>query len=165
MNALKRLSQSIGFTPAERRVAAVLLATFLLGIGIKMYRVYADPAPPFDYAAEDTAFARAARAPAPADSLRARGEGAAPAALPDAAPKSRTNGSRKKEVAPRSVHINTARKEDFMRLPGIGETTAERIVQYRRDHGPFSTLEELMNVKGIGKKKFERIAPSCTLGK
>lgn len=163
MNALKRLSQSIGFTPAESRVALVLLATFLLGIGIKVYRFYVDPAPVFEYAAMDAEFTRAARAVPAADSLQQSTARREPP--PDSASAKRPHASRKKEVPRGGVHINTARKEDFMLLPGIGEITAERIVQYRRDHGPFSTLEELMNVKGIGKKKFERIAQSCTLGK
>jgi competence ComEA-like helix-hairpin-helix protein len=165
MNALKRLSQSIGFTPAESRVAAFLVAAFLVGIGIKLYRGYADAGPRPDYAAMDAEFARAARALPPPDSARSSGYGAAAGLPADSSGKSRARSSRKQEVPRGSININTARKEDFMRLPGIGETTAERIVQYRRDHGPFSTLEELMNVKGIGKKKFERIAASCTMGK
>ena len=52
-----------------------------------------------------------------------------------------------------------------MALPGVGETTAERILEYRHEHGRFSSLEDLLNVKGIGKKKLERIAPCCTIGK
>ena len=162
MNALKRLSQSIGFTPAESRVAVFLVAMFLLGAGIKLYRAHLGRAAPFDYAAVDAEFARFANQGAASDSLRS-------AAAPGAADTTRGSWERKsgKKLvpSPRSINLNTAPKEELMKLPGIGETTAERIVQYRRDHGPFSTLEDVMNVKGIGKKKFERIAPSCFIGK
>jgi competence ComEA-like helix-hairpin-helix protein len=160
MNVWKRLSQGIGFTPTERRVVVFLTATFLVGIAVKMVRVALETGPAFDYSASDAAFARAARAPAPADTVHAaaaRGDSLARAP-------GRTS-VRKKEVPAGSVNINTARKELLMSLPGIGETMADRIVQYRKDHGPFTTLEDLMNVKGIGKKKFARIAPSCTTGK
>ena len=44
-----------------------------------------------------------------------------------------------------------------MALPGIGETLALRILSYREKHGSFSRVEELLNVEGIGKKRFEEI--------
>ena len=42
-------------------------------------------------------------------------------------------------------------------LPGIGEKTAEKIIELRKERGKFNTLEELMNVKGIGEVKFNKI--------
>jgi competence protein ComEA len=159
MNLWKRLNESIGFTPTERRVAIFLVATFLLGAAVKMVRVAFDTGPEFDYSASDAAFARAAGAPAPAEAART-------AAGNDSTKHSTGRPTvRKKEVPAGSININTASKELLMTLPGIGETTADRIVQYRKDHGPFTTLEDLMNVKGIGKKKFARIAASCTTGR
>ncbi|MEG0328054.1 MAG: helix-hairpin-helix domain-containing protein [Erysipelothrix sp.] len=55
------------------------------------------------------------------------------------------------------VSINTASVEALIDVPGIGPATAEAIVGYRSDIGMFQTLEDLMNVKGIGPKKFEKI--------
>ncbi|CAM4204883.1 helix-hairpin-helix domain-containing protein [Erysipelothrix inopinata] len=55
------------------------------------------------------------------------------------------------------VSINTASVEDLVDVPGIGPATAEAIVLYRSEIGQFQTLEDLMNVKGIGSKKFEKI--------
>lgn len=52
------------------------------------------------------------------------------------------------------VNINTANAEELMKLPGIGEVLAERIVAYREQHGAFREAEELMNVNGIGESKF-----------
>ncbi|MCS6965545.1 MAG: helix-hairpin-helix domain-containing protein [Candidatus Kapabacteria bacterium] len=57
-----------------------------------------------------------------------------------------------------SVNINIATKAELMSLPGIGAVIAERIVEYRQQK-PFETPEELLEVKGIGPKKFERIRP------
>jgi len=55
------------------------------------------------------------------------------------------------------ININTATKEELMRLPGIGEVRANSIVQYREAHGGFRTVEELGKVSGIGAKTFEAI--------
>lgn len=55
------------------------------------------------------------------------------------------------------VEINKAPAEEIMRLPGIGEVTAKAIVDYRQVNGPFRSLDDLLQVKGIGEKKLEAI--------
>lgn len=55
------------------------------------------------------------------------------------------------------VNLNTALKEELMTLPGIGEELAERIIAYREQHGSFQTVNELLNVSGIGEKKWEAV--------
>ncbi len=57
------------------------------------------------------------------------------------------------------LRINHASKEELQILPGVGETIAARIIELRRERGGFEALEELMDVKGIGEKRFERIRP------
>jgi competence protein ComEA len=61
------------------------------------------------------------------------------------------------------LDLNRAAEQDFDALPGIGPRLAERIVEYRRSVGAFHSLDELRAVKGIGKKKFERIRPLVTV--
>lgn len=55
-----------------------------------------------------------------------------------------------------AVNINTASKEELMTLKGIGEATAEAIIEYRKEN-KFTKIEDIKNVKGIGDKKFESI--------
>ncbi len=68
-----------------------------------------------------------------------------------------------KEEKDSLVSLNNADKELLMTLPGIGEKTAEAILEYRRQKGYFQKIEELMNVKGIGQKKWEKIRPFVRL--
>ena len=56
-----------------------------------------------------------------------------------------------------SININTATVEELTELPGIGEATANKIIEYRKQNGKFETIEELKNVAGIGNSKFENI--------
>ena len=62
------------------------------------------------------------------------------------------------------IPINTASKEEFMALPGIGEVLADRILAYRVEHGSFSTVDELMNVEGIGEKRLNDMLELITIG-
>ncbi len=61
------------------------------------------------------------------------------------------------------VNLNTASAEELTSLPGIGEVLAARIVAYREEHGPFQTLDDLMQVSGIGSKVVEEIRDRATL--
>ncbi len=55
------------------------------------------------------------------------------------------------------VNINTAGVEDLCTLPGIGESKAKAVVEYREEHGPFAAKEEIMNVSGIGTGLYKKI--------
>ena len=61
------------------------------------------------------------------------------------------------------VNLNEATIDDLTALPGIGVKTAQAIVEFREENGLFKTTEELMNVRGIGSKKFEKIKDKLTI--
>ena len=67
-------------------------------------------------------------------------------------------------TVPGKLNINTATAEQLQTLPGIGETYAMRIVEYRQTNGPFQTIGELANIDGIGEKRLEQIWDLVTTG-
>jgi len=60
---------------------------------------------------------------------------------------------------PELLNINTAAAEELQTLPNIGVQMAQRIVDYRTQHGKFSSVDDLQNVKGIGAKTLEKLKP------
>ena len=61
------------------------------------------------------------------------------------------------------VDLNRASAADFEQLPGVGPVLARRIVEYRNSLGRFHAVDDLQGVKGIGKKKLERLKPFVTV--
>ena len=66
-----------------------------------------------------------------------------------------TGETRKEATKEGKVNINTATVEELKTLKGVGEKKAEAIIEYRKKNGSFQTKEDLMKVRGIGKKLFE----------
>jgi len=62
------------------------------------------------------------------------------------------------------ININFASQAELESLPGIGPTTAQKIIQYREQNGPFLTIEDIINVSGIGPGTYERIKDLITVG-
>ena len=64
----------------------------------------------------------------------------------------------------KKININKATVEELVQIKGIGQKYAERIISFRDKNGPFNKIEDIMNVKGIGPKKFELIKDLITTG-
>ena len=62
------------------------------------------------------------------------------------------------------IDINTASVTELDTLPGIGPTTAQKIVDYRDSNGPFINIEDIVNVSGVGPTTFDRIRDLITVG-
>jgi len=62
------------------------------------------------------------------------------------------------------IDINTATQEELESLPGIGPVTAQKIIAFREENGPFTSIEEIQKVSGIGPATFEKIRELITVG-
>jgi len=64
-----------------------------------------------------------------------------------------------RRAAPFPLDINRVGVEDLAALPGLGDILAQRVVEYRKRHGGFRSVDELQKVRGIGKKRMEQLRP------
>ncbi len=80
-----------------------------------------------------------------------------------ATPASAADRSAQQQLAMERINLNTATVEELVRIRGIGDTLARRIVEYRDQHGPFRSVDDLLQVKGIGEKKLEAMRPFVTV--
>ena len=64
----------------------------------------------------------------------------------------------------RPVNINTASASELAAINGLGEVKAKAIVAYREQKGPFKSVDELKDVKGIGEQMLAKLRPQVTLG-
>ena len=61
------------------------------------------------------------------------------------------------------INVNTANVEQLQMIKGVGSSTANAIVKYRKDHGEFKSVSDLVQVKGIGNKKLEKLSNQVTV--
>ena len=155
-----KISEKTGFTRLEVKVLLFLLIVFICGAGLKL--ILAPPAPEtvkFDYSRQDSLFLNSGNT-----GINDKITG----------PDTDKNVDYKQEVldfrkpdftarksveipAEKSINLNTSDANGLTRLPGIGPKTAEKIINYRKLKGKFTSLDELLRVKGIGKVKFSKI--------
>lgn len=62
-----------------------------------------------------------------------------------------------------TIHLNQATAEQLQALPGVGPALSERIVLYRTEHGPFRTVDQLAEVKGVGQAKLAKFRKQLTV--
>lgn len=72
-------------------------------------------------------------------------------------------GNKKPPVHP--VNLNAANSEELQLVPGIGPSTADKILQMRKSYGAFKSVDDLLAIKGIGPKRLEKMRKYLTVGK
>ncbi len=125
----------LGFTPTETRIAAIVALIVLVASGVAIVRRALAPAP------------RVVRQTVQLESSAADTVAAAGETTPKAVPP----GSAYNDDG--QLDINHADFAELVKLPGIGPVLAGRIMEYREQHGPFSTVDSLLQINGIGRKK------------
>jgi competence ComEA-like helix-hairpin-helix protein len=71
----------------------------------------------------------------------------------------------KKKPPEKPVNINTATSEQLQTVPGIGPSTAQKILQMRKSYGPFKSVDDLLAVRGLGQKRLDKMRKYLTVGK
>lgn len=154
---LKKLSEKIGFTQTEIKVILFLIIVFLGAAAYSIINIdskgeYIN----FDYSEQDSLFSLYKEnfpnsKNSPNDSVDIKEE--------VLELKSLDFEQNKKPPLPqeKSININTAGTNQLISLPGIGEKTAQKIILLRNERGGFKNMEELMDVRGIGEVKFNKI--------
>jgi len=148
--------------------AAAIAAILLIGLAFFMMGKYSEGLPDETWneemaavlkqeqqnAGTDTASGSAEPADKPAPSAAGSGSPAEAAPVREAAPGPADSGR---------IDLNKATKEQLIGLPGIGPSKAQAILDYRSRNGNFRKTEELVNVKGIGEKTFEKLKDRITV--
>ncbi|MBD3868252.1 MAG: helix-hairpin-helix domain-containing protein [Acidobacteria bacterium] len=71
----------------------------------------------------------------------------------------------KKESGTAQVDLNSASREQLMQVKGIGPALADRIVEFRKEHGPFRRVEDILKVRGVGEKSLAKLRPHLKVDK
>lgn len=156
MKFYQKLSEKIGFTQTELKIVTFLIAVLLVGLVVKLFNWENDDPVKnnFDYTAIDSIFYSANILKAELlenKSFDSNQESS------DFNKSDFNTNIKKQTLAERSVDLNTASLNQLAMLPGIGIKTAEKILAYRKASGGFSRIDELLEVKGIGDSKFDKI--------
>jgi len=161
---LKDLLKSLHFTKSETRVILFVAVVIISGYIIKNFRQFVDDAGrPYDYSGLDSEFVKRSLNKVRIKEFSALEDSASydyqtyAAEIETAGKVIDSADIEKPAYGGSTININTAGKAELENLPGIGEATAERIIIYRDEKGEFKKPDDLMKVKGIGKKKFEKL--------
>lgn len=155
-----KISQIIGLTKTEINITLFIVGSLILGLGYKTIFVENKKSDfkIIDYSERNTFFDDSANTYLNADSVKSNNKKVDyKQEVLDFNTQSFNNIQKKNIPAENSININTAELRDFIKLPGIGEKTAQKIIEYRNTVKKFRSLKELLNVKGIGPSKFEKI--------
>jgi competence protein ComEA len=142
----------LNLTRQERLVIRFLLLFFIIGGLIHIYRLYIQAPPESRSIAakkKATEFKNMAEA---VDSLYILSHDSVNLLATDTS-----------DINQKPVNLNTATLEELITVPHIGPVTAEKIIEYRNEHGKFKRIDDILKIKGIGVKTLERIKGEVTI--
>ena len=128
------------FTKEESNVILFLLVSFVVGFGVYIYRHKVQDPPlltEFHDNGYDSVFTKLS---------------AEPSLMVDKHLEKKTKSKKTQREFIGKISINHAKESELELIPSVGPVTAERIITYRREHGSFQSVDELIKIKGIGKK-------------
>mgnify|MGYP001061749998 CR=1 FL=1 len=159
---LSKFSRKLGFTETESKIILFLLSAMFVGIVINFIKNSRDDKNllQFDYRASDSMFnigTAGLETPDTSEKIIEKDVDSKRELLDFNGAKFAGNNLNNSGFNGNKIEINGASAKDLTSLPGIGPKTADAIVNYRMKYGRFKVIEDLLNVRGIGKSKFEKI--------
>lgn len=152
---MENIARKAGFTLLEIKVILFLAVIFLGGLVVNFLLTPQEKSKllEFDYAEEDSIYFSSSL---PEKIVEKRVD-SKQELLDFSVDKSSVSSEENFVLLEKSINLNTAGIEQFMKLPGIGIKTAENIVRYRNEISGFAEIDQLIEVKGIGKVKLNNI--------
>lgn len=168
---MKSFFSNIGFTKNETRVVLLIISVLIIGSGIKYYKyLFTGDKTKYDYSTSDAEFKKLTDEARKREfdvinndtlnsdeAIKLGGEMKAEQDSLESIEKETKISKKELKLREKSINLNTAGVDELVSLPGIGESTADKIIEYRNKKGRFKKIQDIMKVKGIGEKKFEKI--------
>lgn len=156
---LKNIGNKIGFTKTEFNVLFTLIIFFVIGLIFKIYQYHNGnyEISKFGYSHSDSLFYSTSHEIDSLDTVIAEKSSVLSKDYVLELNKRDTIQNGEKLSGNEKIKINSAGISELVRLPGIGEKTANKILKLRSQRGKFIQLDELKDVQGIGTSKFENI--------
>lgn len=155
-----KLSKLIGFTKTETKIVLFIILTFIIGFSYKNFFVV-DKQKDYQiipYNEKTGLFNQYESKGKSQDSIKSTNKKVDyKQEVLDFNTQSFNNVQKKIVPAEKSINLNSAKVSDLTALPGIGEKTANKIIEYRNEIKKFKNINELLNVKGIGESKLRKI--------